>query len=299
MGSKNKKSMENAYLIAGELLKDRLKEVDPAALTELESLKEADVIVVQGHYDHIEQVLTLSRTPFTLISPPQLETAELRPDQIIFINCPGQIGPKGLRKLTSFVNAGGFLFTTDWALKHVLEPAFPGYVAFNEKPTADEVVRVEILDIGDPFLKSLLGPADDPQWWLEGSSYPIRIIDQDKVHVLVASKQIKEKYGEAPVFITFDHGEGKIYHMISHFYLQRSETRTGRQKTTAANYLDEKEISAELRAKYEKMGIAGASLGDVESAFTSAAVMNKIIFDKKERMKKASQEKKTDDPKKT
>ena len=298
MSSKNQKSMENAYRIAGELLKDKLKEADPAALSDLESLKEADVIVVQGEYDHIEQVLSLSRTPFTLVGPRQLDNAELRPDQIIFINCPGRIGPKGLRKLTTFVSRGGFLFTTDWALKHVLEPAFPGYVAYNEKATADEVVRVELLDGGDPFLKSLLGPEDDPQWWLEGSSYPIRILDEKKVHVLVASKQIGERYGESPVFVTFDHGEGKVYHMISHFYLQRSETRTGRQEASAANYLAEKEISIELRAKYEKMGIDQASLGEVESAFTSAAIMNKIIFDKKARMKTAAEGKTTDGPKK-
>jgi len=51
-----------------------------------------------------------------------------------------------------------------------------------------------------------------------GSSYPIRILDEKKVRVLVSSKQLGERYGEAPVFITFDHGEGKVYHMISHFY---------------------------------------------------------------------------------
>lgn len=298
MPVKNQKSMENAYRIAGELLKDKLKESDPAALSDLESLKEADVIVVKGQYDHIEQVLALSRTPFTLIAPPQLDGAELRPDQIVFINCPGRVGPKGLRKLAAFVAAGGFLFTTDWALKHVLEPAFPGYVAYNERATADEVVRVELLEAEDPFLKSLLGPKDDPQWWLEGSSYPIRILDKKKVRVLVTSKQIGERYGEAPVFITFDHGQGKVYHMISHFYLQRSETRTGRHKASAANYLGEKEIPAELRAKYEKMGIDQASLGEVESAFTSAAIMNKIIFDKKARLKKETQGKTTDGPKK-
>lgn len=291
-------SMENAYRIAGELLKDKLQEADPEALGDLESVKAADVLVVQGSYDHIEQVLSLSRTPFTLILPRQLDAAELRPDQIVFINCPGQIGPKGLRKLTTFVAAGGFLFTTDWALKHVLEPAFPGYVAYNERATADEVVRVELLEADDPFLKSLLGPEDDPQWWLEGSSYPIRILDQKKVRVLVTSRQIGEQYGEAPVFITFDHGEGKVYHMISHFYLQRSETRTRRQTASAADYLVEKEISVELRAKYQKMGIDEASLGEVESAFTSAAIMNKILYDKKSQMKNAPQGKKSDDPKK-
>jgi len=295
---KEKKGMDNAYRIAGELLKDRLKDVDPGTLSELQDIKKADVIVVMGQYDHIEQVLSLAGTPFTLIMPQHLDDAELRPDQIVFINCPGQIGPKGLRKLTAFVSSGGFLFTTDWALKHVLEPAFPGFVEFNQKTTADEVVRVEILDAADPFLKSLLGPNDDPQWWLEGSSYPIRILNEKKVRVLVKSKAIQDKYGESPVFITFDYDEGKIYHMISHFYLQRSETRTKRQKASGADYLNEKEIPIELRAKYAKMGIDKSTLGDVESAFTSSAMMSKIMFDKKEQMKKRANPRKDNDPQK-
>ena len=127
----------------------------------------------------------MSETPFTIINPKDLDHVELRPDQIIFINCPGKIKGQGLRKLTTFVNEGGFLFTTDWALKYILEKAFPGYVEYNERPTADEVVRVEVLENEDPFLKSILGPKDDPQWWLEGSSYPIRILDKEKVIVLV------------------------------------------------------------------------------------------------------------------
>jgi hypothetical protein len=165
-----KKAMNNAYRIAGELLKDRLKDVDPASLSELQNVRKADVIVVMGQYDHIEQVLSLAGTPFTLIMPQQLDDAELRPDQIVFINCPGEVGPQGLRKLKTFVSSGGFLFTTDWALKHVLEPAFPGFVEFNQKTTADEVVRVEILDTADPFLKSLLGPKDDPHGGSRGAA---------------------------------------------------------------------------------------------------------------------------------
>jgi hypothetical protein len=298
MTEKEKKGMNNAYRIAGELLKDRLKDVDPGTLSELQDIKKADVIVVKGQYDHIEQVLSLAGTPFTLIMPQHLDDAELRPDQIVFINCPGQIGPKGLRKLTTFVSSGGFLFTTDWALKHVLETAFPGFVEFNQKKTADEVVRVEILDAADPFLKSLLGPNDDPQWWLEGSSYPIRILNEKKVHVLVKSKDIQDKYGESPVFITFDYDEGKIYHMISHFYLQRSETRTKRQKASGADYLNEKNIPIGLRDKYAKMGIDKSTLGDVESAFTSSAMMSKIIFDKKEQMKKRANLREENDPQK-
>jgi hypothetical protein len=197
-----------------------------------------------------------------------------------------------LRKIKTFVSSGGFLFTTDWALKHVLEEAFPGYVRYNEKRTRDEVVRVEILDTDDPFLKSLLGPKDDPQWWLEGSSYPIQILDKEKVHVLVTSKEIEQKYGEAPVFITFEYGEGKIYHMISHFYLQRSETRTKRQKLSGELYMAEKDIDSAAMPKYLALGIKDASLGDVESAFTSAAMMRKIMYDKRMQIKKKDEKEK-------
>ena len=281
----NQNSMNKAYRIAQEMLNDRLRERDPEAFDDLKDIKEADVIIIRGEYDHIEQVLSMSGTPFTLINPKELEHAELRPDQIVFVNCPGKIRANGLRKLTTFVNEGGFLFTTDWSLKHVLEKAFPGYVEYNEKATADEVVRVEVLDKEDPFLKSILGPEDDPQWWLEGSSYPIRILDEEKVKVLVTSKEIKNRYGEAPVFITFEHGEGKIYHMISHFYLQRSETRTERHSASAMNYLSEKEIPVTLQAKYKDMGIDESTVGNVESAYTSSAMIGKILFDKKQQIR--------------
>ena len=227
----------------------------------------------------------MSQTPFNLIDPGELNNADLRPDQIVFVNCPGYIQASGLRKLTAFVVDGGFLFTTDWALKHVLEKAFPGYVKFNEKATADEVVRVEVLDNKDPFLKSILGPEDDPQWWLEGSSYPIRVLDEENVNILVTSQDIKRRYGEAPVFITFDHGEGKIYHMISHFYLQRSETRTARHSASAEMYMVEKESPDALKAKYKAMGIADYNIVDVEGAFTSSAMMRKMIYDKKRQMR--------------
>ena len=282
----DQQSMKNAYRIAQEMINDRLREKDPEAYKEIQDIKEADVIVTRGQYDHIEQVLSVSETPFSLIDPEDLNSIELRADQIVFINCPGHLRPLGLRKLSAFVAEGGFLFTTDWALKHVLEKAFPGYVEHNNKKTADEVVRVEVLNTEDPFLKSILGPEDDPQWWLEGSSYPIRILDKDRVNVLVTSKEIKNRYGEAPVFITFDHGDGKIYHMISHFYLQRSETRTKRHSASASAYLDEKEIPDHLKAKYAAMGIDKSVVGDVESAYTSSTMIRKIMYDKKQQMRR-------------
>ena len=280
----NKEKMSKAYRVAQEMLKDRLKDVDESMAEKFDELNESDIVVVRGTYDFIEQVFNGIGLKYKIVSGESLDTIQLDPEQIVFINCPGEISNKGLRKLVSFVEKGGFLFTTDWALKHVVEKGFPGYIRYNGRSTHDEVVRVEILTSDDPFLQSLIGENDDPQWWLEGSSYPITVLDNDKVEVLVQSKEIEKKYGESAVFVSFDHGDGKIYHMISHFYLQRAETRTERHKGEGSDYLSEKLAMNDIRwNKYKQMGVDEANLAEVEAAYSSSSVMNKILWDKKKR----------------
>ena len=280
-----KDKMSTAYRVAQEMIKDKLKDVDEGMAAEFEELGQSEVIVSKGVHDYIEQVFNGIGLKHNLINPQQFEKIDLDPDKIIFINCPGSVSSKGLRNLVTFVEKGGFLFTTDWALKHVIEPGFPGYIKYNNRPTNDEVVRVEILAEEDPFLQSLIGPNDDPQWWLEGSSYPIEIVNHKEVDILIKSKEIEKKYGESAVFVTFDYGKGKVYHMISHFYLQRAETRTARHKKSGTEYAYEKLNMDESRAeKYKNMGIDDAYLSDVEAAYSSSSMMNKILWDKKRKM---------------
>ncbi len=281
-----KKDMDSSYRIAQELFKDRLRKQSPETLELLEDIHAADVIVVKGGYDHIEQVMESADTPYTLIEPETMDKAKLRPDQVLFINCPGILNKKGLRKLESFVRSGGFLFTTDWALRNVIEPAFPGFLEYNDRPTLDEVVRIEILDRDDTILQSVLDENDDPQWWLEGSSYPIKILDPERVRVLVQSKELKERHGEAPVFVSFDHGEGQVYHMISHFYLQRSETRTARHAKPSSDYLAAKGVAPADMPKFKEMGSDEFPTSDVESAYTSVAMVKAVLLKKKKQGKK-------------
>ena len=277
-----KNKMSTAYRVAQEMIKDKLKDVDEDMAAEFEELGQSEVIVSTGVHDNIEQVFNGIGLKHNLINPQQFEKIDLDPDQIIFINCPGSVSTKGLRNLVTFVAKGGFLFTTDWALRHVIEPGFPGYIKYNNRPTNDEVVRVDILAEEDPFLQSLIGPNDDPQWWLEGSSYPIEILNHKEVDILIKSKEIEKKYGESAVFVTFDYGKGKVYHMISHFYLQRAETRTARHKKSGAEYAYEKLNMDEYREeKYKNMGIDDANLSDVEAAYSSSSMMNKILWDKR------------------
>ena len=277
-----KNKMSTAYRVAQEMIKDKLKDVDEGMAAEFEELGQSEVIVSIGVHDYIEQVFNGIGLKHNLINPQQFEKIDLDPDKIIFINCPGSVTSKGLRNLVTFVEKGGFLFTTDWALRHVIEPGFPGYIKYNNRPTNDEVVRVDILAEEDPFLQSLIGPNDDPQWWLEGSSYPIEILNHKEVDILIKSKEIEKKYGESAVFVTFDYGKGKIYHMISHFYLQRAETRTARHAKSGAEYANEKQNMDQYRKeKYMNMGIDDANLSDVEAAYSSSSIMNKILWDKR------------------
>ena len=277
-----KNKMSTAYRVAQEMIKDKLKDVDEDMAAEFEELGQSEVIVSEGVHDYIEQVFNGIGLKHNLINPQQFEKIDLDPDKIIFINCPGSVTSKGLRNLVTFVEKGGFLFTTDWALRHVIEPGFPGYIKYNNRPTNDEVVRVDILAEEDPFLQSLIGPNDDPQWWLEGSSYPIEILNHKEVDILIKSKEIEKKYGESAVFVTFDYGKGKVYHMISHFYLQRAETRTARHAKSGSEYANEKLNMDQYREeKYKNMGIDDANLSDVEAAYSSSSMMNKILWDKR------------------
>jgi len=271
-------TMKQAYRVARELLRDRVRKSSPETLEILEQVRQADVIVVEGGYDRIQDVLEIAGMPFTLVSPERFEKSNLRPDQIVFVNCPGNLSPKGLRNLEVFVREGGFLFTTDWALRNVLEHAFPGFVEFNDRPTGDEVVRIELLDREDPMLKTVLDANDDPQWWLEGSSYPIRVLDRQRVKVLIRSKEIEQRHGESPVLVTFDYGAGTVYHMISHFYLQRTETRTARHTAPSMTYVAQKGVDQAGMWKYRELGAEELTTGQLESALASNTIILGVLL---------------------
>lgn len=260
------------YGVGAKTARERMAREAPLDLAALEAVRSSDIVVVRGTYDHVEWVLESLGLPFTAVEPGQVGSLQLRPEQLLVVNCPGQIGPAD--PVRCFVEAGGSLFTTDWALRHVLEPAFPGTVAFNERPTADTVVRVEVAAHDNPFLRGVIEAGDDPLWWLEGSSYPIRVLDPSRVKVLISSRELEVGWGEAPVALTFSAGGGEVFHMISHYYLQRAETRTRRHRAPAAAYAAEKGVGWDATTA---AAAADLTLGEVEAAATSSRLMANIV----------------------
>ncbi|MEM7039076.1 MAG: hypothetical protein AAF570_19010, partial [Bacteroidota bacterium] len=65
----------------------------------------------------------------------------------------------------------------------------------------------------------------DPQWALWGS-YPIDILDHDRVKLEAASHELMLKYGTPVVAVSFNEGLGQVYHVISHFWAKNSATPT-------------------------------------------------------------------------
>ena len=277
--------MKNSYEVSSWYAKTKLREEEPEMAAALDEVEESNVIVVQGGYDNCEFVLKLADIPHVVIPVHSADTVSYRPDQTVFINCPGNLSDKAIGKLVTFVHEGGLLITTDWALQNVLEKGFPDKVKYNQKPTGDEVVRITVKDPDNPIVKGFLEADGDPLWWLEDSSYPIEILDTKNVKVLVYSNELKAKYGESPVIIEFEHGEGKVIHMISHFYLQRTETRDKKDKMAASNAVEGKYYDMAPEAMKEKFkSIDTASFKSAQSSVDF--IQKNIAAQKMKSMKK-------------
>ncbi len=269
-----------AYLSGARIARDRMASEAPLDAEALAAIVASDIVMVSGCYDHVERVLQALEIPYITVEPESLDRITLRPEQLLVVNCPGNLTPAGIIRVRDFVASGGSLFTTDWALRNVVEPAFPGLVEYNDRPTGDDVVGIEVVDTDSPYLQGVLDGNDDPQWWLEGSSYPIRVLDPERVRVLIRSRELGEKYGECAVAVVFEFGKGEVFHMISHYYLQRTELRNERHTMSAEDYAAEKGVvfspaMAEMTSDL--------TLGEVESAATSARLFANFVATRKQR----------------
>eukprot|EP00386_Alphamonas_edax_P005404 GDKI01017396.1.p1 GENE.GDKI01017396.1~~GDKI01017396.1.p1 ORF type:complete len:397 (-),score=91.71 GDKI01017396.1:20-1210(-) len=282
-------AMKTAYEAANHIVRERISKGNKEDINILDGLKDEDIVCVDGTYDHIHQVLEALGLPFQRVTQDQFALMPLRPDQTVYINCACEFPLHAAQKAETFVRGGGQLITTDWALKNVLEAGFPGYVRFNEMPTGDEVVQIQVRDREDDVCRGFLAETSEaePVWWLEASSYPIQVLNTEKVKVLVASRELKERYGDDPVIIKFEHGEGTVYHMISHFYLQRAEARNKKHAQTAEAYMCEQNLSADtaerVRNITSKADTPSINYGQVQSAAASSEFVSRVVISHKQR----------------
>lgn len=276
--------MQKANRAASTVVKERMAKERPADAKVLEAVEAADIVVVRGQYDRVEDVLRSLDIKHTVVSPHQVASLNLNAKQLLIVDCPGNVPKAGIERIRKFVNAGGYLYTTDWALTNVVQQAFPGYIAFNGRETADDVVEVEVKQAEHNLLKHLTLSRENPKWWLESSSYPIKLVNPDKVDVLITSKEMKKKYGEAPIAVHFRYGDGQVLHMASHFYLQQGQARSVAEKKKAKDYIatdsalaPETKKALEGKVDFDDDVVAG----DLGSAYSAQQVTSNIVIERK------------------
>lgn len=285
-GSLGTSEMRKANRAAAEILQRRMQESRPDEYKLLREAAGADVVVVSGAYDRVQDVLRAVQIKHVVIPPSLLEKLPLLSTQTLMLNCPGDISAAAVQKVRSFVERGGYLVSTDWALRTTAQ-AFPGTIEHNGKTTPNDVVAVHVHDEKEPLLTHVKVMREHPRWWLEGASYPIRIRDKQRVRVLMSSEEMTKKYGDGAVVVAFSWQQGKVLHMTSHFFLQQSKLVAEGEKQKGSAFakgagLSEREVE-ELRQK--GVNVDEVKAGELNSAYSMQQVSTNLIVEKQGRNK--------------
>jgi hypothetical protein len=226
--------MKQAYAIAARAVCARLRAARPGDLDRVKALRRGEVAVFSGDYDQAEKVLARLKVPVTLDPTPSRLGSARSKIKVAFVNCAKTRPQSLVEALTRFVERGGTLVTSDWALRDVIMPGFPETLRWNRRSTGDEVVSIE------PLCESLWAetvvPGTCPQWWLWGS-HPIEVVDRERVRVEAASHDLLVKYDAPVVAAAFDWRSGYVFHVISHFWAKRSAVAHGQHGEHWTAYL--------------------------------------------------------------
>jgi hypothetical protein len=195
----------------------------------LRTLSTEDVLVIEGAWDHQERVLDELKIPYKLMSPYDERIADgsaFKRPRFLFWNCGDKINERHIMRLAprvrAFVERGGYLFTSDWALDNVLRPAFPGYVDTDgtKAPLPEMVIEIAPTRAGakHPLLEGVFADGIAGKWWLERASHDIIVRKTTEVTVLVESPQLREIQARTSTMaFTFGFGKGRVLHILGHY----------------------------------------------------------------------------------
>ena len=212
-----------------------------ALLLALSHVEAAAVVIVAGSADHMEHVMGRSGVKYALITPDQLPSTPLRWQQILMVNCTGQMSAAAQERVRRFVNAGGMLYTTDHAVHYLLEAIFPGKVRYNQKSTTEAIFPMQVQ--GDRGLVAKIADHGEPRWQLASGGMLFDVLDKN-VEVLMRSKEVAARYGGSGALgVRFRYGDGQVVHVTGHFFTQPGQPREVAAAGRAFEQLSENVIS--------------------------------------------------------
>lgn len=192
------------------------------AQSRAEEVRQAPVVVVAGSADHMDQVLRRAQVRFVVVQAEELPGLPLHSQQVLMVNCRGTMSPAARERVRRFVAAGGYLYTTDHAVHELIEPTFPGTIAWDHKTSQQQTFPMELR--GQAQSRGLLkhlGQRASQQWQLAGGGYLIKVLDYHRVEVLMESRQVAARYGnEGALGVRFRYEDGVVIHVTGHFFTQ-------------------------------------------------------------------------------
>jgi hypothetical protein len=255
----------------------------------LERIEKGDVIVVKGVYDQVEEVLENLKIPFTLIPREKLAQLKLKASMVVIFNCHDKaLDKNAAQNLRNFVSAGGYVFTSDWELRNILQHAFPKTLMAKQQIPEDNVlITPELNAATHPYLRDVF--PKNPfkrakfKWKIDAASDLVNFAKKSGVKSLIVSPELVTKYKLGIVALTFrwrgrvitgkpvhkrsrpttgsrsrdedaldakEYPGGSVLHVLGHFHAQMDSSGDGfALQQLLANFIIEKQ---KWRAAHKK-----------------------------------------------
>lgn len=272
-----------------------------------------EIVYDRHNFDHIEKILAKMGIPHTAVKKSEFDTEAYNLDERIAIlfncnmssehcacptcrvdpakasgarrgSCTGcdkhirysnKLSDKAIEKIKNFVVNGGYIFTEDWELTEVLEPAFNVVSAGQYLDEKYVTIFPGPGSTTHPYLRGVFerpatkkeGDKENvntaPQTWkIDASSPAIKISNSKDVTVLIISPELKENDKDSGVVaVTFGYSRsgvvapvtggdneldalkkkvgGQVLHVLSHFGKQLNATDEFTLQNLILNYLME------------------------------------------------------------
>ena len=197
----------------------------------LKQMKRGSILVVRGSFDHIGQTLDALRVPYTRVEPYRLKPETFKQHRIVLWGCGEPIQPSKMRRLTTalrrFVQRGGHLYTTDWAVQQVIGTIAPKYLSTPgpEGRTEEVVLEAEAprAAADHPLLRGVLRPDVKTKVWFERAWFPASrgTAAPRSMKTLLVAPQLRELFQKDPMIaVTFPLGKGHVLHVVPMSYQQ-------------------------------------------------------------------------------
>jgi hypothetical protein len=233
-----------------EPMKDRI-----AGRTSAASGSKQRVVVIKGDFDSVEQVLEQLEIPHLEIRWTDFLKFDLAESDVLLINCSnGQdyeaIKKAAAEKLRQFVNQGGCIFTTDWALRYPLVDVIGDCIECLQPDV--EQAMVDVRPGPKMYNHELLQnvfPLDQPapQWRLDASSWLVKVKVPGRVDLLLQSDQMAAAHhGNRAIGVLARVGTygGLVLNVVSHFLVQGDGDSATPMYQLIVNFINK---AAELR----------------------------------------------------